>query len=312
MNHFLEMLAVSALIATGMTHAQTQSVISKSAPTAPSAPIKPIEPAQPSTDTDAGDDADITLDPASLLPDLPGLPPAKATVIGGTVEAIDHVQDQLTVRVFGGGRVSFLFDTRTHVARDGNPATLAELRPGDTLYADTILADGKVFARNIRFRSGAIEGETQGVLVSYRSDRNELVMRDPLAPQPLRLRMTPTTQILRDNQVASARDLLSGSLISVKFGASPNGRDTVRQVSILASQGQTFTFDGRVIALDLRRGLLVLTSPVNHKTYEVILDRSVIPVVEDLHEGAQITVTTRFDGNRYIASSLTVEHAAER
>lgn len=302
MNRFLGMLAVTSLIAAGIVHAQ--SAMSNTAPTAP---IKPIEPAQPAPDSEADDTADITLDPASLLPDLPALPRTKATVIGGTIESIDRVQDQLTMRVFGGGRMSFLFDTRTHILRDGNPATTTDLKPGESVYADTILANGKVFARNIRLRGAVVQGETQGVLVSYRSDRNELVVRDPISPQPLRLRITPSTQILREDQPASTRDLLSGSLISVKFAPSGNGHDTVSEVSILAAQGQTFTFGGRVITLDLRSGLLVLTSPLNHKTYEIVLDPSVIPVAENLREGAQVTVTTRFDGNRYIALSLAVE-----
>ena len=54
-------------------------------------------------------------DPASLLPDLPPVPRAKATLIGGTVERLDRVRERVTVRVFGGGRMSVLYDPRTRV-----------------------------------------------------------------------------------------------------------------------------------------------------------------------------------------------------
>lgn len=306
MNRFLGIVLVAGCMAGGT--AQAQSVVSESTSASRTAPIQP---AQPSPEEN---DPAITLDPASLLPDLPPLPPAKATLIGGTVERLDRVQDQLTLRVFGGGKMSVLFDTRTHIMRDGNPGSLADLKPGEALYVDTMLDNGKVFARNIRLRTSAAQGETQGVLISYRPDKSELVMQDPLSPEPLKLRMTPDTQVLRDNRPTSASNLLEGSLIAVTFGTLSNGhdRDTVRQVSILASQGQTFTFVGRVITLDLRSNLLVITSSINHKTYEIVLNPAMISIADNLREGASITVTTQFQGNRYIARNLTVDSAPQK
>jgi len=304
MTRLLKVFLASGLLAGGLGYAQ--SAVSEATRTGDSSDMKSIEPAQPSpppVDTDA----DITLDPASLLPDLPPLPPARATLIGGTIERIDRVQDQLTVRVFGGGRTSFLFDPRSHVSLNGNPGTVSDLKPGESVYADTILDNGRVFARNLRLQSKNEEGETQGVLISYRADKGELTVRDPLFPEPLRLRVTGNTRFLRGDQAVDASNLKSGSLISLKFGPSPTGRDTVAQVSILASQGETFTFVGRVTTLDFRNNLLVVTSPINHKNYEIVLDPSVVTVAEGLREGSQVTVTSRFEGNRYIASGLSVD-----
>jgi hypothetical protein len=300
MNRLLGIVAVSGWMAVGM--AQAQSVVSESTS---AAPTTPIQPAQPSP---AENDPDIALDPASLLPDLPPLPPAKATLIGGTVERLDRVQDQLTLRVFGGGKMSVLFDTRTHIIRDGNPGSLADLKQGENLYVDTMLDNGKVFARNIRLRTSTAQGETQGVLVSYRPDKSELVIQDPISPKPLKLRVTPETQVVRENHPTSASNLLEGSLIAVTFATSQNGhdRDTVRQVSILASRGEMFTFVGRVITLDLRSNLLVITSSINHKTYEIVLNSSMISIADNLREGAAVTVTTQFEGNRYVARNLIV------
>ena len=307
MIRLLQVLLASGLLAGGLGYGQ--SAVSEATTNGTSSEIKSIEPAQPPpppADADSTD-AEITLDPASLLPDLPQLPSAKATLIGGTIERIDRVQDQLTVRVFGGGRTSFLFDPRSHVSLNGKPGTVSDLRPGESVYADTILDNGHVFARNLRLMSRAEEGETQGVLISYRADKGELTVRDPLFPEPLRLRVTGNTQFFRGDQGVDATNLKPGSLISLKFGPSSNGHDTVRQVSILASQGETYTFVGRVTTLDLRNNLLVVTSPINHKNYEIVLDPSVITIAEGLREGSEVTVTTRFEGNRYIASRLTLE-----
>src|ERR1700756_5710279 len=58
---------------------------------------------------------DVTLDPASLLPALPELPRSKPSLIGGTIDKLDRVRDQITVRVFGGGKMKIAFDPRTHI-----------------------------------------------------------------------------------------------------------------------------------------------------------------------------------------------------
>lgn len=103
--------------------------------------IKPVELAAP----EPSSETDIVADPASLLPDLPRVPAAKATLIGGTLERLDRVRDQVTVRVFGGGRMNVRFDPRTHVYRGGAEATIADLQVGQRIYLDTIL-DGAQFS----------------------------------------------------------------------------------------------------------------------------------------------------------------------
>src|SRR5579864_8011655 len=44
------------------------------------------------------DISETSIDPASLLPDLPPLPKAKASLIGGTIGRLDRVRDQITVQ----------------------------------------------------------------------------------------------------------------------------------------------------------------------------------------------------------------------
>jgi len=252
--------------------------------------------------------SDRTLDPVSLLPDLPSLPTRKTSVIGGTIDKLDRVRDQFTVRVFGGGKMKISFDPRTQVYKDGSQASASSLRLGDHVYVDTVLSGDKIFARNIRLKSGTA-GEIEGVVVSYEGDRGELTVRDALSPRPLELRVTSQTQLSSTGRSASVGDLIPGALVAVKFGAPANQKDganMAREVSVLALPGASITFAGSVRGLDLSTGLLVLISATDGKTYEIYLDPSSIDVNQNLREAANVTVLTRFEGNRYIARSLTV------
>lgn len=258
--------------------------------------------------TDAPDNAasDNAVDPASLLPDLPPLSKSKVTLVGGTIEKLDRVRDQLTVRPFGGGRLKILFDARTHVYRDGQLTSPTDLKKGDRVYVDTILNGSTVFARNIRFSTNAPQGESQGSVVSYNAGRGELLVRDVLAPQPMRVRLTSSTRVLQGERTVSASELEPGTLVEVKFDSENNGRDVAREISVLAFPGATFTFAGEVVAINLRSGLLVLNSVTDHKTYEINFDPSKFSVDDNWRQGTDVSVQTRFDGTRYTAQNVTI------
>jgi hypothetical protein len=252
------------------------------------------------------DDSPTTLDPASLLPDLPSLSSAKASLIGGTIQKLDRVRDEITVQVFGGGKMKIFFDTRTHIYEGRGQASTSDLHLGDRVYVDTILDGSAVFAKTIRLKTTLSAGESQGTVTSYRPDKEELVLRDALSPQPLKIRLTPQTSIIQGDHAAPAGELVSGTLVAVKFGPQQDGRDVAREVSVLAVPGASFTFAGRVTGLDLRLGLLVLTSSTDNRTYEIYFDPSAVAVDDNLREAAAVTVLTRFDGDRYVARSVTV------
>lgn len=286
----------------------SQSVASNSPSATPS-----IELLQPATESDAvekvqpvAEASDATVDPASLLPDLPKLPPAKASLIGGTIGRLDRVRDQITVQVFGGGKMKISFDPRTHVYHGRAEASLADLREGDRVYIDTILDGSTVFARAIRLKTSAVAGESQGIVTSYRADKGELQIHDALSPSTVKIRVTPQTRIVEGDHGGSAGKLAPGTMVAIKFGPRQDGGEVAREISVLASPGETFTFVGQVTAIDLRLGLLALTSSVDHKTYEIYLDPSVSGVDDNLRPSAEVTVLTRFQNNRYEARSVTV------
>ncbi|MFZ0198269.1 MAG: hypothetical protein WB523_16185 [Candidatus Sulfotelmatobacter sp.] len=267
-----------------------------------------LTPSSTTTTTTTTNNAAIEVDPASLLPDLPALPPTKASLIGGSIQKVDRVRDQLTLEIFGGGKMKVLFDPRTHIYEGKAQGSALDLRPGDRVYVDTILDGSMIFARDIRIADAA-SGRSQGVVISYRADKDELVLRDLLSPEPIKLRLTPSTKFLQNGHSAFASQLVPGTLIEVNFAvqkaAQKNDREA-QQVSILAVPGTDFTFAGRVISLDLHIGLLVLQSATDHKTYEIYLDPSAIAIDDRLRAGADVSTVANFDGSRYVARSLTV------
>jgi hypothetical protein len=276
---------------------------SSSAPSTPSIEILPPVPAET---------ANVVIDPASLLPDLPRLPNSKASLIGGTVGRLDRVRDQITVQVFGGGKMKISFDPRTHIYHDGAEASLADLHQGDRVYVETILDGSSIFARAIRLKTSTSAGESQGIITNYSADKGELQLRDALSPLTIKIRVTPQTRIHEGDHSASASKLAPGTLVAVKFGANnKDGGEVASEVSVLASPGDSFTFAGQVTAIDLRLGLMVLTSSTDHKTYEIYLDPSVT-IDDSVRPSVDVTVLTRFQENRYVARSITVNSPAQR
>jgi hypothetical protein len=284
--------------------AQDPAPSSMVSPPASGIELERVEPAKPKPADEALDSA-IAVDPASLIPDPPPLPHRNATLVGGTLVRLDRVRDQVTVQVFGGGRTTALFDPRTRVYRGSKEVTIADLREGERIYLDTILDGSSVFARSIRLNANSALGESQGVVLRYRAERGELTIRDGIAPNAVEVRLTSSTKFVQGERTVPASTLVAGSLVAVSFSAEGNGHDVARQISILALPGTRYTFAGEIVHIDLRSGLLVLNSSIDHKTYEIYLDPSVAPD-DNLHPGTTVTITANFQDSRYVARSLTV------
>ena len=289
----------------GALHAQTP------APEPPAAAMvspstEGIQPAnvQPATPPVKEIENSIVAEPESLLPDLPPVPKKNATLIGGTLERLDRVRDEITLRVFGGGKTTALFDPRTRVFRGAKEVTLADLHEGERIYLDTILDGKTVFARNIRLTASPVLGESQGVVLKMQSDA--LTLRDGLAPNAVQVRIDAATKFSQNGHAVPASSIVPGTLIAVHFSSEGNRRDVAREISVLALPGTRYTFVGQVVHIDLRTGLLVLNSSVDHKTYELYLDQATVPS-DNLQPGATVTVIANFQNSRYVARSMTVD-----
>lgn len=246
---------------------------------------------------------ETVVNPASLLPAVPALPAQKASLIGGTVDKMDRVKDELTIRVFGGGKMKVAFDARTKILKNGDPALPSDLRRGDHVSIDTILNSSAVFARTIRLTT-SIPGESQGTVTAYHDANHELEVRDRLSPRILKLRLTPQTRISDQGKNASPTELANGTLVSIRFGPQREGRNTVEEITVLAVPGRNFTFVGHVTNVDFRTGLIVLTSSTDGKTYEISYDPADTKIGDTMGQAADVTVIARFEGNRYVAQSV--------
>jgi len=256
---------------------------------------------------------------------LPPAPKGKSTVIGGAIRGVDQVRDRFTLDVFGGRSLKVLFDERTQIYRDGVVSSIRDLGAGDRVSVETVLDGTTVFARSIHMLSVLLEGECQGQVMSYaaaghRANHNpgdhELTVRDALSHQPVKFWVLEGTTFVRQGQAKSFAaepgpvDLITGTLISVKFQSDNKGHGVASQVSILATPGTAFVFAGNVASLDLHSGLLVVVDPRDDKRYDVFFDSARFPMSRDLHEGADVMVTADFDGDRYVANAITVRPTA--
>ncbi len=279
------------------------------------APANQVAPS-PSPETPSGADVEASssessraTDAVELLPELPAAPTGKSTLVGGRVSKVDHVRDEIMVQPFGGRNLKIVFDGRTQIFRDGAKATASDLRGGDKIYVDTILDGTTIFAKNIRILTQRTSGESRGQVVSFDSGRAELLVNDPLSPEPVTIRVTSSTKILREQHAVPVTDLRPRSLVSVKFRPGSEGGVVAGEIAILAEPGSDFPFAGRVTNLDLHTGLLVLEDPRDKKTYEVHFDPSTVRIDGDLVEGAEVSVSADFDGTRYTTNSIIINSA---
>jgi hypothetical protein len=272
--------------------------------------------AQASTASTQPQQDDTTRHPAAVAEgssaDLLAMPRGKSTVIGGMISGVDPVRDQLTLKVFGGGRpMKILFDERTQVYRDGVKTSLGDLRANDHASVETMLDGTTVFARSIHMLSRSPEGECQGQVVSYEAGTGELTVSESLSPELIKLHVPAGTAIVREGQAASApgssgvSDLVKGSLISATFSSDNKGQGVARKIAILATPGSEVSFTGTVTFLDLRSNQFAVAD--NDQSYKIAFDPAAFPATRNLHEGVNVKVTAAFDGTRYVARAITIQ-----
>lgn len=243
---------------------------------------------------------------------LPSPPQGRSTVEGGTIRSVDPVRDQLVLGVYGAKPMKILFDARTQVYRNGVKAPLSDLRAQDHASVQTVLDGNEIFALSIHMLSQAPEGEAQGQVMTFNSGTGQLTLTAALSGQPITLHVPAGVSVVGVGQVhvsspsAGLHDLVKGTLVSVKFESSNNGRGVARQISILATPGSSFEFTGNVVSLDLAANRLVLLDPKDDQSYSIVFDRSRFPIVRDLHVGTHMRVTTNFDGSHYVATTAKI------
>jgi len=232
--------------------------------------------------------------------------------MGGEIEKVDLVRDQLSLRVAGGHIVKILFDERTEVFQDGKKISVLDLHPEDHASIETNLDGTAIFALRIHMLMNLPDGQIQAKVVEYNRTSGQLKVRIAASNEPLTLLVTEGTPISRVGQKqfleqkGGLADLVQGSLVDVTFKSGKTGPGTATHIDVLAVPGAEFVFSGNLSFVDLRTGRLSIASDADRPT-DIAFEPGRFDVSHDLHQGSLVKVTARFDGTRYVASSISLQ-----
>jgi hypothetical protein len=236
--------------------------------------------------------------------EFPPLPKGTVSLLGGTVATVDAIRDRAVVRAFGGRDVTIDFDGRTKVIREQISVSTREIRPGARIYADTIVVNGRVFAKTVHIETSPTLGEVRGQVTHYDPTRGVLTIRDALTPEPVRIRITPETAIRAGDRPAEPSRLVVGTLVRIGFRPGTEGTDVAQKIEILAQPGSVFTFAGKITFVDVRTGYIAIADEAEAKSYEVAVDRLTPDVRLQLKEGTHVVIHAQFDGQKYHAQTI--------
>lgn len=248
----------------------------------------------------------------SYLPPMPAAPEGKSTVVGGVIRDVDPLQDQISLKVYGGHPMNILFDERTKVYRDGVQAPLSDLHPQEHASVETILDGDNIFALSVHMLSHLPEGTCQGQVLGFDPRNGDLTVRNSLSGQTVHLRVPANTTIERVGQPdfssssPGASDLMHGALLSIQFQADNQGGGVASHIAILATPGAVFQFAGDVTYLDMHGAYIALHDSQDQKTYTLYFDPARFPQSAQLHVGSHVIMSASFNGQHYVANTLTV------
>jgi hypothetical protein len=246
-------------------------------------------------------------DNTALPPSLPRMPQGKITLLGGKIDAVDRVREAFVLRSFGGGHIKILFDERTRVYLDRmTTGHRGDLQRGQRIHVDAVLDGTKVFAQSIYVLTQAPAIDGYGQVESYKAGTGELVVKDSSLATTIKVQLLPGTVVRHHDRLISPTDIHPRSLISITFQPQGDGRNIALTLSVLAEAGDTVTFSGRVVSLDVRASLVVLEDPRDQKMYEIYFDAAHVQGADGLREGSNVTISTSFDGTRYVARDFNI------
>jgi hypothetical protein len=251
-------------------------------------------------------EADQERSGADPLLDLPPLPNNTVSLVGGVVTKLDRVRDRMVVRAFGGQDMTVAFDIRTKFSSNGAPAEARDIRPGSRVYVDTMYDGSRIFAKSVRIETKPGQGDARGQVEAYDTRRGILTLRDQVSPLAVRLKVTPQTSVTVNHRSGSLADLRPGALVVVNFASQADVLSTAREIQVLATPGQTFTFAGPITFIDLRSRRLAINNRADSQIYDIALDSTPARFIRILRFGADAVITTVFDGKHYQARSIEI------
>jgi hypothetical protein len=226
----------------------------------------------------------------------------KVGLVRGVLKRLDPIHDQLLIHAFGGHNIRIAFDARTQLLPENAGTHLISLPAGSVVSVDTVIDNGRLFARSVRTGpSNAVE--LNGQIVRYDAAKSQLILRDPLSPKSVSLRITSSTMVVNRGQPASPQALSPGMLVRVQFSSA---KSVANNVEILAARGNSFTFEGRIVAVDLRERVLALSDDFDQSVRELAIGSLNDASLRLLREGADVSIQAEFDGDRYNIRTVTL------
>jgi hypothetical protein len=244
---------------------------------------------------------------------IPALPKGTSTILGGSIRDIDPVLDRFTLDIVGEKPMRILYDQRTQLFVDGKKISLNQLRPSEHASVQTTLDGTSVFAISVHILSQLQQGDYSGQVVSYDPTSGNLEVVGERGGDPMRLRVSSNTTFERKGQENSTAtpagpgDLQPGSLVSLQFDPDGKGKGSATHITVLATPGSTFVFNGNLVALNTETGVMTVLDPRNDQTYQISFNPGALASIQNIHPGQHVHVTTRYDGTRYLAENITQE-----
>ncbi len=301
-----------------MPEATPPTPAQKGTPTQSAPASVPAPGATPSSGASAGSQAQPSQPQTVMLPqggsqgsadpllEPKELPAKDMSLIGGIAKKVDPIRNRVVLQPFGGGhKIEVRFDDRSHIYRDGRETTVMAIQKNDKIYADTMLVDGHVFAKNLRVATKTQSAEASGQVTFVNERNGEVRLLDTLTGQPVSFQVTPRTAVQKHGAPATIADVKPGTLLDVRFVPGQKG-GTARQVTVIAVPGDSFIFAGRVTYLDMSTGTVAIDNESDNKNYTVHFSPGAIDNREHLTLGSQVTARATFDGRGYRAQGLTL------
>jgi Domain of unknown function (DUF5666) len=255
--------------------------------------------APPPTSSDAGPQKAA---PSPANPPSARKPEEKIGLVRGVLKRVDPIHDELLVHAFGGRDIRISFDPQTQLLPANAKTPLNSIPAGSVVSVDTVTAGGKLLALTVRTGSSNA-AEMNGQVVRYDAAKSRLILRDPLSPGSVVLRITASTKVGNRGQSASPQTLSPGMLVQVWFTPAQNAAS---RVEILAERGNSFAFEGRIVAVDLRARVLALSNDTDQSVHELAINSLDAASLALLKEGADVNIQAEFDGERYNARTVNL------
>jgi hypothetical protein len=227
---------------------------------------------------------------------------SKVGLVRGIVKRVDPIHDQLWIHPFGGRDLPIAFDPSTKFLSDNSGKLSTSVPAGTVVSVDTVINAGKLFALSVRTSSSDM-AELNGQVVRYDPAKARLIVRDPASPETVSLQMTPSTTVVNRGQSASPEGFSAGMLVRVSFSPAQHA---AKNIEILAERGSSFTFQGRIVSVDLRSRAVSLFNDSDQSVRELAIGHLDASSLGLLREGADVSIQAEFDGDRYNVRTIAL------